>query len=1357
MKKSLFLILILIYSIASYSQNSTTSIEKINRSMGLSNSNVLSIAQDKFGFMWFATEGGLNRFDGNRFIAYKHNNTNPKSISCNTINKLLIDNDGILWIATTHEGLDKYNHESDDFTHYYPNGEPGDISGPAITDLCLSHEGHIWVATYFNGLNLYNKETDKFTHYTHNPNEANSIREDIVLKIHEDRQHFLWIGYRSQGLSVMNTKSGEMKHYKHDPSNPNSLPSNTILAITQDQYNNIWIGTDCGLCLYNKQADNFITFAHDPSNDSSIISNKIMDIHEMKDGKIWIGTENGGISILDISFPIMDFKKIKFKNLYSGDSKEELSHNSVYSLYQDCYENIWIGTFGGGINFISKYPNSFNTIEYTPYSKSSKSLSYRTPWGLCESADGRIWVGTDGGGINVLNPQSGIEKVIDTSNSPMSDNAILCAFTDSQSRLWFGTYKGGAFYFDQAQRFVPIKHLPSNDVRVIFESSDHKMLIGTMDGLAILDSDGELIKILKDTDGLANNNCSAIAEDDNHNFWIGHHGNGITVLDKNFHVSKRFSTQKGNPKNLIDNTIFCILSDQNNNIWIGTGNGLSLYNSQTNDFTHFTTNEGLADNTIRALVEDKFGYLWMSTNDGISRMNIKTRQIYNYNYREGVSFGEFMDNSVLYSQSGTIYFGSRNGLCYFSPNQLLEDIVPPKVCFTHLEIYNEIVEPRPNGPLHRNIIYKDPLSLSFDQNVFTIHYSVTNYALQKKTIYRYKLKGFDSDWVFNTEQGNVSYKKVPAGKYDFIVEASVDNKTWSEPAQLTIIVRPPVWKSWWMKIIYTLFIALVAFYIYTYYKKRQKIKQELIMKRLQIKETEEINKAKLQFFTNISHEIKTPLTLIISPLEDILKSEIDPVNKKRLQIISNNANLLLKLFNRLLDFRKIENGHSKLYLTKGNIINTISDVCISYKELKADSNIKFSYRTEVPNLTIWYDHEKIFSIVDNLLSNAYKYTTSGEISVLVRLVNEAAKQSIQVQVTDTGIGIDKEAQAHIFDRFYQVKNATATSGTGIGLSLVYNFVLLHNGQITVQSEKGKGSTFTFSIPCTLAPNETIETEAETETADGNNDNTLDKEDEMSKKILLIVDDNKDIRDYIHSCFESEFKILSAEDAETALNIAQKQLPDIIISDVMMEGMSGIDLCRKIKQNEDTNHIPIILLTAKSSPFDKKEGYDAGADSYITKPFYSEILKTRVHNLIAAREKFRDYISKALFNGQNQQQDVEKIRQNTLIKNLTKIIEENMADERLDIEYLSSNLCMSHSSLFRKVKALTGLSINEFVRGIRMEKAEEYLKTGNYSISEVAYKVGFNSLRYFRQCFKNHFGKNPSDYLQNHKDSNSSQL
>lgn len=1352
--KNLYLILFLFfYNLALFGQPLNMPIIKIDRSKGLSNSNVLSIAQDQFGFMWFATEGGLNRFDGNRFIAYKHNPKNPQSLSCNTINKLLIDNDGTLWIATTHEGLDRYNHEPDDFTHYYPNGNPGDISGPAITDLCVSYNGNIWVSTYFNGLNLYDKKNDKFKHFSFDPQNINTIRENIILKVLEDKQHFLWIGYRSQGLSMLNPQTGQFKHFKHNPKDHSSLPSNTVLSIAEDQFGNIWIGTDAGLSLYNKQENNFITFQHNQSNIHSIISNKIMDIHEMKDGKLWIGTENGGISILDISFPILDYKKIKFTNLYSGDSKETLSHNSVYSLYQDCYENIWIGTFGGGINFISKVPNAFNTMEYTPYSTSNKNLSYKTPWGLCESPDGKIWIGTDGGGINIFNPNTGIEKIINTRNSNIQDNAILCAYTDSYNRLWFGTYKGGAYYLkNTTQQFKKVQNLPSNDIRVFYENKNHQILIGTMDGLAILNAQGKVIKELNDSDGLSNNNCSAIAEDFQHNYWIGHHGNGITVLDSNFQIIKKFSNQRGDDKSLIDNTVFCIYADKLKNIWIGTGNGLCLYNPQTNKFIHFTTNEGLADNTIRALTEDNYGYLWMSTNDGISRMNIKTKQIYNYNHKDGVPFGEFMDNSVLSSKSGDIFFGSRNGLCYFSPNQLLENIVPPTVCFTHLEIFNEKVAPDPEGPLCRNIIYKDPIILTAEQNVFSIHYSVTNYALQKKTTYRYKLEGFDADWVYSTEQGNVSYKKIPAGKYNFIVEASVDNKTWSEPAQLEITILPPVWRSWWMLTIYSILVLLVLLYVYNYYKKRHKIKQELIMRKLQIKETEEINKAKLQFFTNISHEIKTPLTLIISPLEDILRTEENPSNKKRIQIIYNNANLLLKLFNRLLDFRKIENGHSKLYLTKGDIITTIVDVCISYKELKSNTNIKFSYYTEIASLNIWYDHEKIFSIVDNLLSNAYKYTTEGEISVYIKFADNQLEPTLLVQVSDTGIGIDSNAQKHIFDRFYQVKNATASSGTGIGLSLVHNFVSLHNGQISIQSEKNKGSIFTFTIPCNLTPN------SEDINAIEQHDATkVDKDEDISKKILLIVDDNKDIRDYIESCFENEFKILSAEDAETALNLAQKQMPDIIISDVMMGNMSGIDFCKKIKQDEETNHIPIILLTAKSSPLDKKEGYDAGADSYITKPFYSEILKTRVHNLIATREKYREYISKALFNTKNEQQDeIEKIRQNSLIKNLTKIIEENMSDERLDIEFLSSSLCMSHSSLFRKVKALTGLSINEFVRGIRMERAEAFLKTGEYSISEVAYKVGFNSLRYFRQCFKNHFGITPSDYLQNSKN-NTSQL
>ncbi|WP_455584279.1 hybrid sensor histidine kinase/response regulator transcription factor [Bacteroides sp.] len=1365
MRKFIFsFVCLLCFSVRILADYHDIQINRLDRSDGLSNSNVLSIEQDSFGFIWIATESGLNRFDGKSFVSYKHNRLQPHSLACNAINKLLIDDEGHLWIATTHEGLDRYNHETDDFTHYFPTGEEGDISGPAITDLSLSHNGNIWVATYYNGLNLFDKKQNKFVHYDVDENNPNSIREDIILKVYEDKQKQLWVGYRTKGLSVFDFGANKATHFIHDPSDPHSLPSNVVLAILQDRYDNIWVGTEKGLSLYNRSTKSFINFSHDPKNPKSLISDKVMAIYEMADGKIWVGTENGGISILDISFPILNQDKIEFQNIYSGDSKEMLNHNSVYSLFQDCYGNVWVGTFGGGINFISKYPDFFSKLEYIPYSNHKHSLNYRIPWGICEAPDGKIWIGTDGGGINVLNTVTGEVEVIKASPQTIGDNAVLCALTDSRGRMWFGTYRGGVSYYDSSSgKFKQFIHhpkdsssLPSMDVRTVFEDRNGRILIGTMDGLCLFNPTTETFHTYTAKDGLVGNNCRTIAEDKNGNYWIGHHG-GATLLNKDLSVKERFYSDRDNEKSLLSENVYTIYKDKKDRIWLGTENGLSYRDEQKNAFIHYTTNEGLEDNAVRAITEDENGFLWLSTNSGISRFDPSSGHFNNYNYKDGVPLGEFMDNSCLRSRSGLIYFGSRNGLCYFSPNHLLERIEAPSVSFTRFDLFNEPLLPDMKGTLKKNIVYADKVKLDHNQNVFSIHYSVTNFALQKKTVFRYKMEGMDTQWIEDREHGFASYKNIPPGRYTFKVEASVDNQDWSEKAAvLDIEILPPVWLRWWMKLLYLLLSLTLIVYLYRVYRNRTVLKRNLLIEKLHLKEVEELNKEKLQFFTNISHDIKTPLTLIISPIEDLLKIELTPEINKKLNLVYHNANLLLKLFNRLLDFRKIENGHSKLYLTRGNIISTVQDVCVSYKELKQNDSIKFVYSSEVDKRVIWYDREKVFSIVDNLISNAFKYTTEGLISVSVRETKKAEKEYVEIEVKDTGIGLTEKERECIYDRFYQVKNMSVATGTGIGLSLVKNFVALHQGEIYLDSTKGVGSCFRITISCSLSPDmgdpdlTDNPSEMEEELLEEAPVDRLTEELMMNKKILLVVDDNKDIREYVQSCFENEFRVLSADNGMAALAIIQQELPDIVISDVMMEGMDGNELCRSVKNNEATSHIPVILLTARTSMSDKQEGYDAGADSYVTKPFSSELLVTRVHNILQTRQKMTDYISKSFFNAQSpeQQERADAVKQNKLIKELIQLVEENMADERVDIEFLSSQLCLSHSSLFRKVKALTGLSINEFVRGIRMQKAKEFLLSGDYSVSEVAFKVGINSMRYFRQCFKEHYGVTPTDFIKN---------
>ena len=1351
MRKILWTVIILFLMLpALHAEYGDLTIDRLDKRTGLPNSKIFSIAQDQFGFIWIATENGLERFDGSRFTSYKHDMGDDSSIAGNSLNQLLVDGDGVLWIATKYNGLDRYDPVKEEFTHYQPTGNAGDISGPAITDLCISHNGKMWVSTYYDGLNLLDRATGQFQVWKRKDTKSSVVREDIILSVMEDNEKWLWIGYYSEGLTRYNVETGEVEHFVHDPADAASLPSGKVQDIIQDRIGNVWIGTENGLALYHRSKGCFINFTHDEGNVASLVGNNVMTLCEMKDGKIWIGTENGGISILDLSLPLFDNNAISFKNIRHGDTNRDLSGDSVYEIFQDSFGNIWVGTYGTGINFISVLPASFENLQYVPFSTGNRSLNNKTGWGLCEAPDGRLWIGTDGGGINIYDPSTDTITVVHASPSTIGDDAILCALTDSRGRLWFGTYMGGLTCYDTATGlYTQYKHcptdsrsLPSNDVRTVYEDHHGHIMIGTMGGLCIFDETADHFQVFTEKDVLIVDNCRAIVEDNDGSYWIGHHG-GITHLNADLSFRSHYShipnSDEGGLKN--DN-VYAVYKDTKGRIWFGTDAGICLWCPQDGKFKYYATEEGLADNFVRAITEDDSGLLWMSTNNSISCFDPELEFFINYTYKDGIPLGEFMDNSCLKGSDGMIYFGSSAGVCSFSPHQLMKKAEMPHLNITGFDLFDEAVGPMHDGPLKQNIACSDKITLTHNQNVFTFHFSLPDYSVRNQVVYRYQMKGLDPQWLTDKNLGYVTYKNVPPGTYLFCVQAAMKGPDCHGPErEILVEVLPPIWLRWWMKVIYLVALVSLFYYALVQYTNRMNLKRDLFVEQMRLKEVESLNQEKLQFFTNISHDIKTPLTLIISPINDLMKKDFPEEVLSKLNLVNNNANHLLKMFNRLLAFRKVENGYAELNLSKGNIVGVIMDVCVSYRELRHNENVTFAYKTELEELNVWHDGEKVYSIVDNLISNALKYTKDGEVCVDVHLKEKEEGKFVEIEVKDTGIGLSDEEQKLIFERFYQAKNMTTAMGTGIGLALVDNFVRIHKGYIHLTSEKGKGSCFTVGIPCFLKPDIVTVPEELAEDAP------------VEGKLMLVVDDNKEICEYVKSCFSSEFRVLTASNGIDAYEIITKDLPDIIISDVMMDGLDGIGLCKKVKGNEATNYIPIILLTAKSSVNDKKEGYDVGADSYVTKPFTSDLLVTRVHNILQSRKKITDYISKNLFGQENadkQQTHTAEVKQNKLIRDLSQIIEENMSEDCLDMEFLAEKLCMSHSSLFRKVKALTGLSINEFIRGIRMQKAKEFLLQGEFSISEVSYMVGINSLRYFRQCFKDTYGMTPTDFLKSHK-------
>lgn len=650
--------------------------------------------------------------------------------------------------------------------------------------------------------------------------------------------------------------------------------------------------------------------------------------------------------------------------------------------------------------------------------------------------------------------------------------------------------------------------------------------------------------------------------------------------------------------------------------------------------------------------------------------------------------------------------------------------------------------------------------MTYKQNTFNLTYSVQDHSQANLVDYAYRLKGFDDSW-YTVDENTVLFRNIPPGEYEFQIKARIRNQEWTEEINtLPIHITPPIWLSWWAKTLYLIFAGCIFFCLFRLYKKKMDMQLLYELERKNHEQEEELNNERLRFFTNITHELRTPLTLILGPLEDLQEDkDLLPYQQKKISIIHNSAIRLLNLINQILEFRKTETQNKKLCVSKDNLAALVTEVGLKYKELNPKKNIEFNIAIESDPLPLYFDKEIITIILDNLISNAIKYTEKGYINISLYTIRKNNTDYAEIRVSDTGQGIPSEELPHIFERYYQAKNDRQVSGTGIGLALVKNLVKLHQGEIHAESILGKGSSFRFSLIINNIYPNALHTDSEEKEQNSNHD-TESAEDSMlnnnisgEKPILLVVEDNPDICEYISESFSDSFEVITAEEGEAGYRMAISQIPDIIVTDIMMAGMDGITFCKIIKGDVRTSHIPVIMLTAKDSLQNKEEGYLAGADSYLTKPFSASLLRSRIHNLLESRKKLANQFSNNL--NINSDKSIilhESLNQldNEFIQKITQIIEDNLKSEKIDVTYLADKLCMSKSTLYRKIKALTGISTNEYVRKIKMQNAEKLMLEGRYTISEIAFRVGMNSPVYFRQCFKEEFGISPSEYLKHLK-------
>lgn len=1312
---------------------------------GLSNNYVWNIAQDKQGCIWVATECGLNRFDGSSFTNYKSNNS---QLNNDALNVLLYDeSENTLWIGGKFGGISALDCSTYQFKNY------GTQDGVQVSNIVfLSHaaDNGIWITPHKEGIVHYNKQTRKFTSLLDigikNIKQSNRCTFD-------DGEGHLYIGHAQGGMSIVNLKDKTFRTLLNDPYNSRSLPGNSVYAICKDRSGNIWVGTNLGLGLFNSKTDEFTVFRHEPGNPHSLIADHIYDIKEMNDGTLWIASDIGGISILDLhDITFKNPKDVQFYHITADNNKNGVSSGNIRSLLQDSFGNIWIGNYSSGVDFISHTQPVFHVLPYMI--EKGNILKHKPVWGINKDKKEQIWLGGENE-VALFKDNKLIKTINITSKLSRPYGQIFSTISDEQGTQLLGIYDDGLLKYDT--RNENIERIPLDmdnvDIITLFKDTDGKIWIGAEYGIYtyynhLLRKENEI------TDQLLDRAVYGIVRDHQGKLWVGSYGGGIVIFDKNNAMVTKLNTSTHFFSNAINN----IRMDSQGGIWIATRNGVG-YIKDTNHpeaFAQYGYKQGLDDPFVRAIQEDTSGNIWLSTNDGISYWNQTKQKFDSYDYRDGIPMGNFIEGSSCCTKDGTLYFGSLNGVCYFNPENLITERKVAPVQIIECKSLNNQVESRNEG----TIIPTSTGSINFPHNLnsFRITFTVPDYSQNGQVEYAYMIEGLDNTWSNTLDENQVTFRNIAPGEYLFKVKARLRNQNWDDShiATIKIHIHPPLWLTWYAKVFYLLLATLSVFFWFRFYKRKLVLETSLELERKKGQNEQELNNERLRFYTNITHELRTPLTLILGPLEDLINdSNLSTFYSSKIKVIHSSALRLLNLINQILEFRKTETQNRKLTVQKSDLSSLITETGLRYKELNRNEKVKVHISIETKVTKLYFDTDIISTILNNLLSNAIKYTPEGDISLIMRTVHEADNQYTEISVSDTGYGIDAEALPHIFDRYYQAKGKHQASGTGIGLALAKSLTDLHEGILQIESEVGRGTTFSFRILTENTYPDALHKEDEKEKTTSSQQENIEKEareeDSDPLSMILVVEDNDDIREYITTSFSNNYRIITAANGKEGVKQALEYIPDIIISDIMMPEMDGIELCKLVKEDIRTCHIPVILLTAKDSIQDKEEGYESGADSYLTKPFSAKLLNSRVHNLLESRKKLASLIAsrtKELKPTQPQEPMnlLNKLDEEFLHK-LTEIIEENIDSAQLDMAFLTDKVHMSHSTLYRKIKGLTGMSGNEFIRKVRLKYSLRLLTEENLNISEAAYASGFNDLGYFRNCFKEEYGMAPSEYIK----------
>lgn len=1319
-------------------------VRPLDLEQGLSCNYVLSIAQDKYGFLWFATEEGLNRFDGNSFFTY-YKQRDRQGISSSELNCVIDDaKEPVVWIGTKNDGLNSFNYQTEEWHSYKHDGKnPSSIATNDITHITPSANGKLWITTYWKGVELFDPETKRFVHF--DKNRVKGLPDNQLWCVLDLGNGNLLVGHVKSGLSIIDTQRLTARNFKHNDQDIFSISGNEVICLYRDKKGTIWIGTNVGIDIYDPLSQRFLHVA-----DQTIKNHRIFDFCELPDGNMLVATEQMGIAVLDVANKSFTAStQISCSFISEGFSDFNLTGNSVRSLLLDKYNNVWAGFYGSGINFLTQSVAPFSTIR-AGVPDQLERLTEKSVMGLAFDKKGQLWVGTDGKGLNVFSPE---RKRLATYEHE-GGSIVTAATRDSYGNLWFGSFYQGATVKMAGGGFRKVLPNAHEDVRCFYEDDKQQMWIGTSHGIYVVD-----IKRMKVVNNyhLGNDMVRAICMDARHRVWVGYFDIGIEVFSPQMKRIKSFNSTKGEKEYIPSNAVNHLMRDSQGRIWAATNEGAICFDVKHQDrHVIYDQRQGMNNIHVRAIIEDEMHNIWMSTNRGISCLKAgQAGRFINFNEKDNVVKANFNDGSVARSEQGIIYFGSAQGLCCFLPRQVLSVNRAPKTIITSLRLIRGIEQP--DSVI--NLAMRNHISLAYDENSFSVNFTVQNFAMENYVEYSYKLSGLQDDWI-TAQNGTITLRDIPPGTYQLQVRTRLHNQPWSsEIAEFTITVRPPFWLSWWAKLCYTLFVFAIVYLALRTYQRHLRLKFQLKAEKVNHEKEQKLNEERLRFFTNITHELRTPLTLILGPLDDIShSSDITKAVKHKLAVIHQSAVRLNELITQILEFRKTETDNRRLRVVKANVVDAVHEVSLKYEELAQKPDVAIRFVAPENPILMYIDKEVIAIILDNLVSNAIKYTDQGNIDISVERRRSGERHLVDITVSDTGHGISAKALPHIFDRYYQENGTHQASGTGIGLSLVKKLVTLHHGEVKAESNLEQGTSFIVTLDENEIYPEALRGDENASAKLQGNDaasDVLNSEEavlsvENGKLLLLVVEDNREILDYVAESFIDEFDVLKAGDGREGLALALDKVPDVIISDVMMPNMDGNAMCRALKKDVRTSHIPIILLTAKDSFEAKEKGYDSGADSYITKPFTHKLLRSRILNLLQQRRRDKMLIQESKETNLAQKKEqlreaLNKVDQEFFDK-LNKLIEENISGD-VDVNLIASNLAVSTSTLYRKMKALTGISTNEYIRKYKMQYAEHLLLEGKYSISEISFMVGMNSVAYFRRCFKAEYGEIPSEYLK----------